>query len=260
MAPFEHVTGIDVVYHGTDNMPREFASRVRKNRLPDIVELVRPDLLQALVRDGRLHDAADMVGMDWLEQHYDQRWIDLSKVEGVHAGVWYGAAPDGLVSYNRPVFDSEGYEVPRTWQEMLDLSDRMVSDGHTPWVISIGQGGWVAPIWLKHVMTRVHPPEVYDRWAAGDLPFDSSEVREAMRYLEEIWLNEDYVLGGTRVQRHLGALPPAAGRSGHGPCRAGRRHPAVRPGRSTRGPRRHALSTDRGTWGIVSKSDRYRAD
>jgi alpha-glucoside transport system substrate-binding protein len=45
-------------------------------------------------------------------------------------------------------------------------------------------------------MLRIHPPEVYDAWVAGELPFNSPEVKEALEYMTEIWFNEDYVVGG----------------------------------------------------------------
>jgi len=75
----------------------------------------------------------------------------------------------------------------------------MVADGYTPWAIGIessGATGWVATDWLEDIMLRIHPPEVYDAWVAGEVKFDSPEFREALDYLAEIWFNEDYVLGG----------------------------------------------------------------
>jgi alpha-glucoside transport system substrate-binding protein len=51
---------------------------------------------------------------------------------------------------------------------------------------------------LEDIMLRIHPPEVYDNWVAGELNFDSPEVREAMGYMADIWKNDDFVRGGAQ--------------------------------------------------------------
>ena len=38
-------------------------------------------------------------------------------------------------------------------------------------------------------------PEKYDQWVAGELKFDSPEVKEALDYIEAIWFNDAYVYG-----------------------------------------------------------------
>jgi alpha-glucoside transport system substrate-binding protein len=101
-----------------------------------------------------------------------------------------------------PIFEKEGYEIPKTWDEMLALSDRMVEDGYTPWSITMessGATGWVATDWMEDIMLRTQPPEKYDAWVKGELPFNSPEVKRAAQIMGEIWFNEDYVLGGTNT-------------------------------------------------------------
>ncbi len=46
-------------------------------------------------------------------------------------------------------------------------------------------------------MLRTQPAELYDQWVAGDLPFNSPEVKNAAEIMGEIWFNNDYVYGGT---------------------------------------------------------------
>lgn len=45
-------------------------------------------------------------------------------------------------------------------------------------------------------MLRTTSLENYDAWVAGELGFDSPEVRTAIETWSEIWFNDDYVLGG----------------------------------------------------------------
>jgi alpha-glucoside transport system substrate-binding protein len=199
MKPFEDATGIDVVYEGSGDFETLITVRAEGGSPPDIAAFPQPGLAADLVRGGYVEDMTDWLGMDYLKKQYNQTWLDLAEIGGIQAGVWYRASVKSLVWYNIPVFDKEGYQIPKTWDEMLALSDQMVADGYTPWSIGIessGATGWVATDWLEDIMLRIHPPEVYDAWVRGDLKFNSPEFKEALEYVAQIWFNKDYVLGG----------------------------------------------------------------
>jgi alpha-glucoside transport system substrate-binding protein len=199
MVPFEEATGIDIEYEGSGDFETLITVRSEGGSPPDIAVFPQPGLARDLVNGGYVEDVSDWLGMDYLSEQYNEAWLDLAEIGGIQAGVWYRASVKSLVWYNIPVFEEEGYEEPQTWEEMLDLSDQMVADGYTPWTIGIessGATGWPATDWIEDIMLRIHPPEVYDQWVAGELPFNSPEVKEAFDYLTEIWFNEDYVLGG----------------------------------------------------------------
>jgi alpha-glucoside transport system substrate-binding protein len=199
MEPFEEATGIDIVYEGSGDFETLVTVRAEGGDPPDIAAFPQPGLAADLVGGGYIQDVEEWLGMDYLQQQYSSAWTDLADIGGIQAGVFYRANVKSLVWYNIPVWEEEGYEVPETWDELLALSDQIVEDGYVPWSIGIessGATGWVATDWIEDIMLRIHPPEVYDQWVAGELPFNSPEVREAIGYLEEIWFNEDYVLGG----------------------------------------------------------------
>jgi alpha-glucoside transport system substrate-binding protein len=199
MEPFIEQTGINVVYEGSGDFETLITVRAEGGSPPDIAAFPQPGLAADLVAGGYVYDVADWLGMDFLSGQYNDAWLDLAEIGGIQAGVWYRASVKSLVWYNIPAFEEEGYEIPETWDEMLALSDQMVRDGYTPWTIGIessGATGWVATDWVEDIMLRIHPPEVYDAWVAGELPFNSPEVKEALEYMTEIWFNEDYVVGG----------------------------------------------------------------
>ena len=199
MIPFEEATGVDVVYEGSGDFETLITVRAEGGSPPDIAAFPQPGLAADLIRGGYVFDMRDWLGMDYLEEQYSGAWTDLAEIEGIQAGVWYRASIKSLVWYNIPAFEAEGYDIPETWDEMIALSDEMVGDGYFPWTIAIessGATGWVATDWIEDIMLRIHPPEVYDEWVAGDLGFNSGEFKEALEYMAEIWFNEDYVLGG----------------------------------------------------------------
>ncbi len=199
LVPFEEESGREVQYEGSGDFETLITVRAEGGSPPDVAAFPQPGLAADLVRGGYIFDLEEWLGRDYLEEQYNDAWLDLAEIEGIQAGVWYRASVKSLVWYNTGLFESEGYDIPETWDELLALSDQMVADGHTPWSIGIesaGATGWVATDWVEDIMLRIHPPEVYDEWVVGDLPFNSPEVREALEYMGEIWFNEDYVLGG----------------------------------------------------------------
>lgn len=201
MVPFEEETGIDIAYEGSGDFESLITVRVEGGDPPDIAAFPQPGLMQDLAERGHIVDMMNFTDEEYLQQQYDQSWLDLASHEGIMAGVWYRASVKSLVWYPVPEFSEAGYEIPETWAEMLELSQQMVDDGNTPWSIAIessGATGWVATDWLEDIMLRIHPPEVYDRWVVGELGFDSPEVREAMGVMETIWKNPDFVRGGTQ--------------------------------------------------------------
>ena len=200
LEPFIEQTGIQVEYEGSGDFESLITVRAEGGDAPDIASFPQPGLMQDLYRQGHVQDVEDWFGMDYLEQQYADSWIDMSRVDGDIAGLWYRTNVKSLVWYVPSIFDEEGYEIPETWDELIALSDQMVADGYTPWSIameSAGATGWVGTDWIEDIMLRIHEPEVYDDWITNDVPFDSPEVREAFEVLSEIWFNDDYVLGGT---------------------------------------------------------------
>ena len=112
-----------------------------------------------------------------------------------------GARANGksTVWYPKAEFDAAGYAVPTTWDELMALTEQIASDGDTPWCIGIESGaatGWAMTDWIEDVMLRTTSLENYDKWVAGELKFDSPEVRNALKYVTDIWFNDAYVYGG----------------------------------------------------------------
>ena len=200
VAAFEEMSGIDIQYEGSGDFESLIQVRVDGGNPPDIGGHPQPGLVAGLVSQGAVVDPSAFLGMDFLERQYSQGWIDDSTLGGQVAGVWYRGNIKSLVWYPKDKFDAAGYEIPTTWEELIALSDQIVADGGTPWCIGIesaGATGWVATDWIEDILLRTQPPAKYDEWTTGELAFDSPEIRNAIDVMSQIWMNEDYVLGGS---------------------------------------------------------------
>ena len=199
MVPFEEATGIDVQYIGGKEFEASISVRVDAGNAPDIADFPQPGLLSSFVAQGKVVDPTSYIPMNWLQQQYNQSWLDMGTMEGQVAGVWHRFNGKSLVWYPKAQFEAAGYAVPTTWAELEALMDMIVADGDAPWCIGVESGvatGWAATDWTEEMMLRTTSLENYDAWVAGTLPFSSPEVKGAIEAWSAIWFNDAYVNGG----------------------------------------------------------------
>ena len=200
MAAFEEATGITINYIGDKEFEARLSIAVDAGDPPDIADFPQPGLLANFVRQGYIVDPTTEIPADWLQQQYNQSWLDMAEMEGQSAGVWHRYNGKSLVWYPKDDFEAAGYEIPTTWDELLALSRQIADDGDTPWCIGIESGaatGWAATDWTEELMLRTTSLENYDKWTSGELAFSSPEVKNAIETWSEIWLDPALVFGGT---------------------------------------------------------------
>ncbi len=158
-----------------------------------------PLVLATLIEQERVKPLNATVDVSMLASTTISGVLDSVTSDGQLFAVPFRLDVKSLVWFSPRLFEANGYEVPVTWDGMLELSDRMRSDGIAPWCIGIESGpatGWVATDWVEDVLLRALGADQYDRWVMGELPFASFEVQYALeRYLVPIWTDER-VLGG----------------------------------------------------------------
>ena len=119
-----------------------------------------------------------------------QSWVDLTTYADANGndqfyGIFFRVNVKSLVWYSPDNFEDNGYEVPKTMEELLSLTKQMASDGNTPWCIGLESGGatgWPATDWMEEIMLRTHPPSVYDQWVSNEMPFNDQKVIDAMEF------------------------------------------------------------------------------
>jgi len=198
MKAFEEATGITVNYVGNKEFEGSIAIRVDAGDAPDIVDFPQPGLFASFVRSGDIKPV-DFISDEWLSQQYNAGWREFNTVDGVEAGVMHRYSGKSLVWYPKKAWDAAGYAVPETWDDLVALTQQIADDGDTAWCIGIESGaatGWVATDWTEDLMLRTTSLENYDAWVAGDLAFDSPEVKKAVETWSSVWFNDAYVNGG----------------------------------------------------------------
>lgn len=200
-ADFEACTGITIDYVGTQEAETQINVRAAAGDAPDIMIIPQPGLLQRLIADGYVVPAAQSVE-DNVDEFWSESWKGYGTVDGTFYAAPLMASVKGWVWYSPSQFADNGYEVPETWDDLMALTADMAANNtatYRPWCVGFGSGdatGWPGTDWIEDLVLRTAGPEAYDQWVAGELKFDSPEIREAFDMVGEILLNPEYVNGG----------------------------------------------------------------
>ncbi len=202
VAPFEEETGIKVEFTGTRDLPAILTTRVEAGNPPDISVMPNPGQMIEFAKDGKLVPLATFMDREKLLSDYSQAWLDLGSYDGKLYSIFISADLKSMVWYNPKAFAAAGYQVPSTWDELMELSDKMIADGNTPWCIGVESGaasGWPGTDWIEDILLRIAPPETYDAWVNHEIPWTDEKIVEAFEIFGQIVLNEEYVYGGPKA-------------------------------------------------------------
>jgi alpha-glucoside transport system substrate-binding protein len=198
----EEYPDIEILEEGTNDFESLARTRIGAGNAPDVILHPQPGLLEDFYNQGVVTPLDDVVDVGTLEEETVGGLLDLVTFDDQLYGIPMRLSLKSLVWYNPKTFEAGGYEIPETWDELMELTEAMAADDivNAPWCIGIESGdatGWVATDWIEDILLRTIGPEDYDRWVAGELEFSSDEVQGAIEdYLVPIWTNDDYVFGG----------------------------------------------------------------
>ncbi|MBT9254690.1 ABC transporter substrate-binding protein [Phycicoccus sp. MAQZ13P-2] len=197
--PFEDCTGVTIKYEGSKEFEAQLPVRVKGGNAPDIAYLPQPGLLQTMVATGQVKPAPAEV-----TANVDKNMPDFKEygtVDGTFYAAALGANVKSFVWYSPQMFADGGYQIPKTWDELLALTDKISKDNPDakPWCAGIESGdatGWPATDWVEDVMLRTAGAETYDKWVKHEIPFNDPSVATALAEVGKILKNPAYVNGG----------------------------------------------------------------
>lgn len=197
---FESCTGITVKYEGSKEFETQIGVRAQSGTAPDVAIFPQPGLLATQARAGYLKPAPKTVS-DLVDKNWSPDWKKYGTVDGTYYAAPMLANVKGFVWYSPKTFKDKGWEVPKTWDEMIDLSKKISADDKNmkPWCAGFESGeatGWPGTDWIEDVVLRAYGPEVYDKWVAHEIPFNDPKIVDSFDKAGDILLNQDMVNGG----------------------------------------------------------------
>ncbi len=196
LIPFEQDTGIDVVIESVGrDLPAILVTRLAVGNPPDLAAMPNPGQMKEFANQGALVALDGIVDFSELSTAF----IDLAKVDDRVYGLFISADLKSLVWYSPKAFAAKGYEVPTSWPAMIELCDKIVADGGTPWALGMESGaasGWVGTDWVEDIMLRTAGPDLYDKWVSHEISWTHPAVKKAWEYFGQIVQQPNYIYGG----------------------------------------------------------------
>jgi alpha-glucoside transport system substrate-binding protein len=206
---FEECTGITIAYEGSGEFEAQLNVKVQGNNAPDIAFIPQPGLLERFAKAGKLVEPSEATVAN-AEKNYSEAWRSYATVDGTFYGAPNSGNVKSFVWYSPKQFAEAGYDVPETFDELMELSDTIAASGKKPWCAGIESGdatGWVATDWIEDMMLRDAGPDTYDKWVAHEIPFNDPAVVSAVDKAGAILKNDKYVNGGHGDVRSIVTTP-----------------------------------------------------
>ena len=135
---FREATGADVKYSSSENYEQQVVIDTEAGSRANISILPQPGLLADLAAKGHLVPLAD-ADAAFIKDNYGagESWVGLGTYKDKDGAAKFFAFPykadvKSLVWYSPENFEDAGYEIPKTMEELVALSDKIVADGGKP--------------------------------------------------------------------------------------------------------------------------------
>ncbi len=204
VADFAKATGITVQI---DSVPSShetvLKSRIEGGAPPDIAQLAQPTPVLSYAAEGKVIDLATFMPADKLKSEHPAT-IGLVTQGSNIWGLPYKADVKSTIWYPIKAFAAKGYTVPKTWDDLIKLSDQIVKDGSNPWCISAGgpgdATGWQITDWVEQVVLETKGLQYYNDWISHKVTFEDPGIKDAFdKYVGKIFFTPNYVYGGAQA-------------------------------------------------------------
>ncbi|MEU3183337.1 ABC transporter substrate-binding protein [Streptomyces sp. NPDC006923] len=152
---------------------------------PDLLTWYPGSVAESYAKKDLLLDVSDIWTKPELAGYSDAQKKLCTSTDGKKVFVptsyyWWG------VFYRKSNFAKWGVQEPKTWDEFLDLCDKLKSKGVAP--IGLGAGGntaWVASSWFDYLNIRINGAQYHRDLLAGKHRFDDPEIRKVFDRWDE---------------------------------------------------------------------------
>ncbi len=173
--------------HLTIESPND-ASTILRTRFiredyPDIIG-IGGDINYSYYIDAEiLADVSDYPGMADIKQTYldIEDALEIVPTDGIY-GIPYVANAAGIL-YNKDMFDEHGWEIPKTWDELLSLCDQIKSEGITPFYFGF-RDIWTCLAPWNAMAVDLAPADLCKQVNRGKATFADGYREVAQKYLK----------------------------------------------------------------------------
>jgi alpha-glucoside transport system substrate-binding protein len=203
---FTEDTDIQTKYESVRDFLPVIRTRLASGNPPEVGIIPRPGVVAELARDESLIALEDLgLDPDEINENYSETWTSLATVDDTVYGVVAKANSKSVIWYKPNSFEQEGFEIPTTWDQLLEITEQYNSKGKKPWAVG-AQGrdnSWTLTDWFENIYARQAGGDNYTKLFNGDLPFNDQTVKDALTEMTKV-VNDKYVAGGIDTALGIG--------------------------------------------------------
>ena len=195
---FTQKTGVTVRYQVARDQALLTAVRtgVAGGNPPTFAILSTPGFIKELSQQDAIKPMSDL-GLDdaALGSGYSKSVLDLGSFDGKLYALLMKANSKSTIWYKPASFKQLGVQVPKTWDDLMSVTQKYASSGKKPWAVG-GKDNWTLTDWFEQVYIRENGPEKYQDLFDGKVKFTDATVKKAVTDMNSIVANDKFVAGG----------------------------------------------------------------
>ena len=171
-------------------------TRMAKNDMPDIVMMGGDNNYTEVESAGMLVDLSDQDYISNIQDSYMQMVYDVNKDKEEKAyGVPYATNASGVI-YNVDKFEEYGIEIPKTWDEFIDVLDQIKDAGEQPLLMTY-KDAWTSLCPWNSMAPDLQPEGFTDDRKEGKTTFVGTHEEIVEKYLTLLDYAQDDFMGLT---------------------------------------------------------------
>ncbi|WP_438449306.1 extracellular solute-binding protein [Gorillibacterium sp. sgz5001074] len=170
--------GLEDKVHRFEKLPAEMAAGTP----PKIFDLFGGTDTQKFVKAGRLLDLTPIITELGIKDKFFN--LDEFTVDGKIYGLPMAGFVEG-VFYNKKIFKDLGADVPKTWDDLLAVSDKAKAKGITPFALASADA-WVINMMTNTMWVRTAGPDSVPGFVSGSKKWTDPDVLDAFKRYETL--------------------------------------------------------------------------
>jgi alpha-glucoside transport system substrate-binding protein len=200
IADFQTATGITVQVDSIGSSHETvLKTRVEGGSPPDMSQIAQPTAVLAYANEGKLIDLASFMDASKLKADFPST-IGLTSAGSHIWSIPTKADVKSMIWYPVKAFAAKGYQIPKTWDDLVALADKITTDGSHPFCVSAGgpgtATGWELTDWVEEVLAKTQDPQVSADWVSHKITFEDPRIKAAFDKVGSLLFKTGAVDGG----------------------------------------------------------------